>query len=100
MVVSLYSVHLDLDREDVQVVSGHLRGVVYPTIIYRQGKSASLTMNEILSNNISEKCLRSKGIVFMSYIIKILFSGSVDFTAQYRIEHRSFHQCAILAYVY
>ena len=57
-------------------------------------------MNEILSNNLSEKCLRRKGIVFMRYIIKILFSESVDFTAQYRYEHRSFHQCAILGYVY
>ena len=31
---------------------------------------------------------------------KILFSESVDFTAQYRYEHRSFHQCAILGYIY
>ena len=35
----------------------------------------------------------------MRYIIKILFSESVDFTAQYRYEHRSFHQCAILDYI-
>ena len=32
----------------------------------------------------------------MRYIIKILFSESVDFTAQYRYEHRSFHQCVYL----
>ena len=57
-------------------------------------------MNEILSSNLSEKCLPSKGIAFMRYIIKILFSENVDFTAQYRYEHRSFHQCAILKYVY
>ena len=36
----------------------------------------------------------------MRYIIKILFSESMDFTAQYRYEYRSFHQCAILGYVY
>ena len=53
-------------------------------------------MNEILSHNLSEKCLRRKGIVLMGYIIKILFSESVDFTAQYRCEHRSFHECDIL----
>ena len=57
-------------------------------------------MNEILSNNLSEKCLRRKGIGFMRYIIKILFSVSVDFTGQYRYEHWSFHQCAILGHVY
>ena len=57
-------------------------------------------MNEILSNNLSEKCLRRKGIVFMRYIIKILLSESVDFTALYRYEHRLFHQCAILGYIY
>ena len=57
-------------------------------------------MNEILSNNLSEKCLRRKGIVFMRYILKILFSESVDFTVQYRYEHRSFDLCAILDYIY
>ena len=57
-------------------------------------------MNEILSNNLSEKCLRRKGIVFMRYRIKILLSENVDFTAQYRYQHRSFHQCAILGYIY
>ena len=31
---------------------------------------------------------------------EILFNGSVDVTAQYRYEHRLFHQCAILVYVY
>ena len=36
----------------------------------------------------------------MRYIIKILFSESVAFTAQYRNEHRSFHQSATLDYVY
>ena len=36
----------------------------------------------------------------MRYVIKILFSESVDFTAEYRYEHRSFHQCAISEYVY
>ena len=36
----------------------------------------------------------------MGYIIKILFSESVDFTAQYRCEHRSFHECDILGYIY
>ena len=56
-------------------------------------------MNEILSNNLSEKCLRRKGIVFMRYIKKILFSESVDVTAQYRNEHRSFHQPVILGYI-
>ena len=44
-------------------------------------------MNEILSKNLLEKCLRRKGIVFMRYIIKILFSESVDFTTQYSYEH-------------
>ena len=29
----------------------------------------------------------------------MLFSESVDFTAQYRIERQSSHQCAILDYV-
>ena len=53
-------------------------------------------MNEILSDNLSEKCLRRKGIVFMRYIIKILFSESVDFTTQYRIERQPSHQCATL----
>ena len=57
-------------------------------------------MNEILSNNLSEKCLRRKGIVFMKYIIKILFRESVDLTAQYRYERRSSHQCAILGFIY
>ena len=57
-------------------------------------------MNEILSNNLLEKCLRRKGIAFMRYIIKILFSESVDFTPQYQDEHRSFHQCATLGYIY
>ena len=57
-------------------------------------------MNEILSNNVSEKCLHRKGIVFMKYIIKILFSDSVDLTAQYRYERRSSHQCSSLDYVY
>ena len=33
-------------------------------------------------------------------LIKILFSESVDFTAQYRYKHRLFDQCAILDYVY
>ena len=44
-------------------------------------------MNEILANNLSEKCLRRKGIVFMGYIIKMLLSESVDFKAQHRYEH-------------
>ena len=57
-------------------------------------------MNEILSKNLSEKCLRRKGIVFMRYIIKILFSESLDFTAQYRYEYRSSHQLAILGCIY
>ena len=57
-------------------------------------------MNEILSNNLSEKCRRRKGIVFMRYIIKILFSESVHFTPQYRYERQSSHQCAILGYIY
>ena len=57
-------------------------------------------MNEILSNNLSERCLRRKGIVFMRYLLKILFSESADVTAQYRYEHRTFHQYAILDYVY
>ena len=56
-------------------------------------------MNEILSNNLSEKCLRRKGIVLMEYIIKMLFSERVDVTAQYRNEHRSFHQSVILGYI-
>ena len=30
----------------------------------------------------------------------ILLSESVDFTAQYRYEHRSFEQCTNLEYVY
>ena len=57
-------------------------------------------MNEILSNNLSEKYLGRKGIVLMGYIIKILLSESIDFTAQYRYEHRSLHQLAILGEVY
>ena len=57
-------------------------------------------MNEILSNNLSEKCLRRKGIVLMGNITKILLSESVDFTAKYRHEHRSSHQPAILGYIY
>ena len=57
-------------------------------------------MNEILSKNLPEKCLRRKGSVFMRYIIKVLFTESLDFTAQYRYEHRSFYQCAILGYIY
>ena len=57
-------------------------------------------MNEILSNNLSEKCPRDIGIVFMGYIIEILFSDSLDLTAHCRYEHRSFHQGAILDYVY
>ena len=36
----------------------------------------------------------------MGYIIKILLSESVDFTAKYQTEHRSSHQSAILGYVY
>ena len=36
----------------------------------------------------------------MRYMKRILFSEYVDFTAQYRYKHRSFHQCAILGYVY
>ena len=36
----------------------------------------------------------------MRYIIQILLSESVDFTAQYRYEHRPFHQGTILDYVY
>ena len=59
--------------------------------MHSRDRSTSLTMNEILSNNLSEKCVRRKGIVFMRYIIQILLSESVDFTAQYRYEHRSFH---------
>ena len=31
---------------------------------------------------------------------KILFSDSVDFIVQYRYEHWSFHQCAMLDYLY
>ena len=31
---------------------------------------------------------------------RILFSESVKFTAQYPYEHRSFHQCASLDYIY
>ena len=31
---------------------------------------------------------------------RILIDDSVDITAQYRYEHRSFHQYAILDYVY
>ena len=31
---------------------------------------------------------------------RMLLSGSVDFTVQYRYEHRLFHQCTILDYVY
>ena len=31
---------------------------------------------------------------------RILFREHVNFTAQYRYEHRSFEQCAILHYVY
>ena len=57
-------------------------------------------MNEILSNNLSEKCLRRKGIVLMRYIIQILLSESLDFTPQYRYEHCSFHQPAILGEIY
>ena len=57
-------------------------------------------MNEILSNNLSETCLRSKGIVLIGYIIKILLSESLDFTAQYRYEHQSFHQPTILGEIY
>ena len=57
-------------------------------------------MNEILTNNLSEKCLRRKGIVLMGYIIKILVSESIDFTAQYRYGHRLFHQCAISGEIY
>ena len=56
-------------------------------------------MNDILSNNLSAKCLRRKGIVFMRYIIKILFSESIDLTAYYRCERRSSHQCASLDYI-
>ena len=52
-------------------------------------------MNEILSNNLLEKCLRRKRIVFIRYIIQVLFRESIDFTAEYRYEHRSFDQCAI-----
>ena len=36
----------------------------------------------------------------ITYIIKILFGESVDFTAQYPYEHRSFHLCTILGYIY
>ena len=68
--------------------------------MHSRDRSASLTMNEILSHNLSEKCLRRKGIVFMRYIIKILLSESLDSRAQYRYEHRLFHQCATLDYVY
>ena len=46
------------------------RSVVYLTIMHSRDRSASLTMNEILSNNLSEKCLRRKRIVFMRYIVK------------------------------
>ena len=31
---------------------------------------------------------------------RILFSESVDVTAQYRYQHRPFHQCASLGYIY
>ena len=31
---------------------------------------------------------------------RILLSESVDFRVQYRYEHQSSHQCAILGYVY
>ena len=57
-------------------------------------------MNEILSNNLLEKCLRRKGIISMGYIIQVLFRESIDFTTQYEYEHRSFHHCTILDYVY
>ena len=50
--------------------------------------------------NISEKCLRKKGILFKRYFNKVLFSESVDVTAQYRYEHRSFHRYAVLGYVH
>ena len=33
---------------------------------------------------------------YNGYFIQVLFRESVDFTAQYRYEHRSFHQCTIL----
>ena len=56
-------------------------------------------MNEILSRNFSEKCLRRIGIAFMRYMKKYL-SESIDVTAQYRHDHRSFHQCTILGYIY
>ena len=36
----------------------------------------------------------------MGYITNRLFSESVDFTAEDRYEHRLFHQCAILGYIY
>ena len=36
----------------------------------------------------------------MGYIIQVLFRESIDFTPQYEYEHRSFHQYAILDYVY
>ena len=36
----------------------------------------------------------------MRYIIQVLFRESIDFTPQYEYEHRSFHQCTILGYIY
>ena len=39
-------------------------------------------------------------MTMMRYIIQILLSESVDFTAQYRYEHQSFHQCAIFGKIY
>ena len=31
---------------------------------------------------------------------QVVFSESIDLTAQYRYEHRLFHQCATLGYIY
>ena len=36
----------------------------------------------------------------MRYIIKILFSESVDVTAQYPYKHQSIYQGAILGYIH
>ena len=43
---------------------------------------------------------QATSIEIMKYIIKVLLSESIDFSAQYRYEHRSFHQCSILGYIY
>ena len=57
-------------------------------------------MNEIPSNNLSEKCPREIGIVFMRYTIKMLLSESIDFAAQCECGHGSLHQPATLGEAY